>query len=261
MAIVHDSTESKRAEQVVMHSLDPWRALAASLQRALEEERTRVASEIHDELAQSLTAVGFDLDVLIHELPGNAEPHIQRIQSILKLLHGAIQSARRIATSLRPGILDDLGLIAAVEWATEEFEARTGTKCKVSLPDGDIALDPERVTALFRILQETLTNVAGHANATRVDVRLTQENENLILEVHDHGQGIGQEQLSEGRSLGILAMRARALLLGGELTISGAKGKGTTVSVRIPQPNRKHPESSKSLRSSSPTIMPSCAGD
>ena len=242
---VMDVTESKRAEKELLHSFDQLRALAARLQTAREEERTRIAREIHDELGQALTAIKIDLAALIRDLPGDSGPQRQRSRSILKLLDDAIQSVRRIATELRPGILDDLGLVAAVEWAAEEFQARTGTKCEVSLPGMDIALDPERATALFRILQETLTNIARHANATRVDVRLAQENGDLILEVHDNGQGIGEEQLSTGSSLGILGMRERALLLGGELTISGEPGKGTTVRVRIPRPNPKQPEPGK----------------
>jgi signal transduction histidine kinase len=147
-------------------------------------------------------------------------------------------SVRRIATELRPGILDDLGLMAAVEWAAQEFEARTGTKCHLDLPDGDIVIDPERTTAIFRIFQETLTNVTRHAEATRVDVRLGRENGNIVLEVRDNGRGIAEEQLSSSRSLGILGMRERALLLGGEFTIRGAPGKGTTVRVLIPETGR-----------------------
>jgi signal transduction histidine kinase len=236
---VMDVTASKRAEQELQHSFDQLRALAGRLQSVREEERTRVAREIHDELGQALTAIKIDLAALIRDLPGDSGAQRQRSQSILKLLDEAIQSVRKIATELRPGILDDLGLVAAVEWAAEEFQARTGTKCELSLPGMDIALDQERATALFRILQETLTNIARHAKATRVDVRLAQENGDLILEVHDNGQGIGEEQLSTGSSLGILGMRERALLLGGELTISGDPTSGTTVSVRIPRPNRK----------------------
>ena len=145
-----------------------------------------------------------------------------------------ILSVRRIATELRPGILDDLGLVAAVEWAAEEFEARTGTRCLLDLPDGDIVIDPERTTAIFRIFQETLTNVTRHAEATQVEVRLGREDGNIVLEVRDNGRGIDPEQLSTGGSLGILGMQERALLLGGELTISGAPGKGTIVKVVIP---------------------------
>jgi signal transduction histidine kinase len=152
----------------------------------------------------------------------------------LKLLDQTIQSVRRIGTELRPGILDDMGLVAALEWAAEDFQTRTGTRCQINLPDVDTALDPERATALFRIFQETLTNVARHADATQVDVRLGKENGNLILEVGDNGKGISDEELTAKTSLGILGMRERVLLLGGTLTISGTPGKGTTVRVLIP---------------------------
>ena len=153
----------------------------------------------------------------------------------MQLVDETIQSVRRIATELRPIILDELGLVAAVEWACEEFQARTGIKCRWDLPDDDVVIDSERATALFRIFQETLTNVARHANATEVSVRLAKENGNLFLEVHDNGKGVNEEQLSAGGSLGILGMRERALLLGGELTISSTAGKGTTVIARIPE--------------------------
>ena len=227
------------------HSLVQLRALAARLERVREDERIRVAREIHDELGQALTAIKLEFTALLRDLPADEGPLSQRSQSILKLLDEAIQSIRRIATELRPGILDDLGLAAAVEWVAEEFQARTGTKVQVSLPDADIAMDQERATALFRILQETLTNVARHANATQVDVRLANENGNLLLEVRDNGRGISEEQLSGGKSLGVLGMRERASLLGGEITISSLPGKGTTVSVRIPEARDTPPEPGK----------------
>ena len=125
--------------------------------------------------------------------------------------------------------------MAAIEWAAEEFEARTGKKCRLDLPDGNIVIDQERTTAIFRIFQETLTNVMRHSEATQVDVRLGTEEGNIVLEVRDNGRGIGEGQLLSGGSLGILGMQERALLLGGALTISGAPGKGTIVRLRIPQ--------------------------
>jgi signal transduction histidine kinase len=189
-----------------------------------------------DELGQALTAIKIDLSSLIRGLPTDKK---QQSESILKLIDATIQSVRRISTELRPGILDDLGLVAAVEWAAQEFEARTGTKCRLDLPQDDIAIDRELATALFRILQETLTNVARHANATQVNIRLAKEDAVLTLEVRDNGKGISEEELSAGRSLGILGMRERALLLEGELAISGASGKGTPVRVRIPEAHRK----------------------
>ncbi len=218
-------------------SLAQLRALAARLQIVREEERARTAREIHDELGQALTAIKLELTALLRNPPSNEGPVGHQSRSILKLVDQAIQSVQRIGTELRPGILDDLGLAAALEWAAEDFQTRTGTKCEISLPDGGILLDPERATALFRIFQETLTNVARHAEATEVQARLAKENGNLVLEIRDNGKGASEEQLSDKSSLGILGMRERVLLLGGTLTISSILGKGTTVRVLIPDPS------------------------
>jgi signal transduction histidine kinase len=227
--------ESRRAEEELQRSFRQLRELAARLQSVREEERAMVAREIHDELGQALTAIKIDLASLIGALRVDQQEELEKAESILRLIDQTILSVRRIATELRPGILDDLGLVAAVEWAAQEFKARTGTKCNLDLPDDDIVIDQERTTAIFRIFQETLTNVTRHAEATRVDVRLGRENGNIVLEVRDNGRGIAEERLSRSRSLGILGMRERALLLGGELTISGAPGKGTIVRVLIPE--------------------------
>jgi signal transduction histidine kinase len=224
----------EQAEADQRRSLEQLRALAARLQTVREEERTRVAREIHDALGQSLTAIKMELAILFRDQPVPLER-----ESVLKLIDGAIQSVRRISTELRPGILDDLGLVAAVEWTAEEFEARTGIECYVSLPEADLEMDGEHATALFRILQEALTNVARHAKATQVIVRLSEEEGDLSLEVRDNGRGIPEEQFASGRSLGILGMRERALLLGGGVTINSAPGTGTSVRVRIPEVHRK----------------------
>ena len=237
IAQIQDITERIRAKEELQHSFEQIRALAARLQMIREEERTRVAREIHDELGQALTSIKIDLSSLVRQLSIGKEQE-RRTESILKLVDEAIHSVRRISTELRPGILDDLGLVAAVEWAAEDFEARTGTKCRLDLPEENVLTDQECATALFRIFQETLTNVARHANATQVDVHLFQEEGYLNLEVHDNGKGISKRQLSTGGSLGILGMRERALLLGGEFTIGGAPGKGTTVRARIPEAHR-----------------------
>jgi PAS domain S-box-containing protein len=233
--------DRKRAEKILSRSFEQQRALTARLQSVREEERARMAREIHDELGQALTAIKIDLASLVSELPPKQTQALRR-KSIMTLIDETIQTVRRISTELRPGILDDLGLVAAVEWAAEEFQARTGTKCHISLPPADIALDPEHATALFRIFQETLTNVARHANATEVNVRLAYDKRDASLEVRDNGQGISEEQLTAANSLGLLGMLERALLLGGELTINGVPGQGTTVRVRIPQSHRARPE-------------------
>jgi PAS domain S-box-containing protein len=237
-----DVTERKRAEEELQRSRDQLRALAARLQKIREEEQTRLAREIHDEMGQALTAIKIELSSLSHDLPPDKK---QSAEYILQLVDETIQSVRRISSELRPVILDAVGLVGAVKWAAGEFEARTGIKCRLDLPPVDTHIDPERGTALFRIFQETLTNVARHANATEVEVRLAKADGNLTLEVHDNGRGICQEQLSEGGSLGILGMRERALLLGGELTIAGTRGEGTTVSVRIPESPPRPPKDDK----------------
>jgi PAS domain S-box-containing protein len=234
-----DIEDRKRAEEALQKSRDQLRALAARVQSVREEERTRVAREIHDELGQALTAIKIDLSSLSPNLPVDKR---QQSESILRLVDQTIESVRRISTELRPAILDAVGLVAAVEWASGEFAARTGTKCRLDLPQDDVVIDEERATALFRIFQETLTNMARHANATEVNVRLAEEHGNLTLEVHDNGKGVSVEQLSVSSSLGILGMRERALLLGGDFTIAGAVGAGTTVRVRIPATHRMPPK-------------------
>jgi PAS domain S-box-containing protein len=239
MAIaVRDITERKRAEEERQRLLEQLRALAARLQSIREEERKRVAREIYDQLGQALTAIKIDFSSLLQEWRENEKKPSTRSSSILNLLNESFQAVHRIATELRPGNLDDLGLVAAIEWAGEDFQARTGTKCRLDLPPEDIAIDPECATAIFRIFQETLTNVAQHARASEVRVRLAKEGGELTLEVHDNGKGIPEDKLSTGKSLGILGMRGRAILLGGELAISGLPGNGTTVRVRIPQAHR-----------------------
>jgi PAS domain S-box-containing protein len=237
-----DITERKRAEEERVRSLEQLRALAARLQSIREEERTRVSREIHDQLGQALTAIKLDLTSLARDFTAEQNQQWKRASSILGLVDQTIQSVRRISTALRPGMLDDLGLVATVEWAAGEFETRTGTKCLLDVPEEHITLDPETATAVFRIFQETLTNVARHANASEVKVRLAKQDGDLTLEVHDNGGGITEDEISSAGSLGILGMRERAFLLGGEVTVSGEPGKGTTVRVRIPAAYRAEQE-------------------
>ena len=222
-------------------SLEQMRALASRLETIREEERKRIAREIHDELGQALTAIKIELSSLLFEWPAEQKP-FKRAESITRLVDQTIESVRKISTAVRPGILDALGLVAAVEWAAEEFETRTGTRCRIDVPKDALKIDQERATAIFRILQEALTNVARHANATQVDIRLAREDGSLSLEVHDNGIGIAEEQLSARGSLGILGMRERTLVLGGEFLISGTPNQGTRVRVRIPLSGSGHGE-------------------
>lgn len=225
--------ELRRAEDQLSASLNHLRALTARLESIREEERKRVAREIHDDLGQSLTSIKIDLASLIRTFPVDRISEARKAESVLRLVDQTIQSVRRIATELRPGILDDLGLVAAVEWAAQEFAARSGTRLRLNLPQEDLAVNAESATAIFRIFQETLTNITRHAEATEVEVRLANDGDSIALEVHDNGRGLSEE-LAAGGSLGILGMRERALLLKGKLTIHSAPGQGTAVNIRIP---------------------------
>jgi signal transduction histidine kinase len=214
-------------------SLRELHALTGELQRVREEERTSVAREIHDELGQALTSINLDLMSLAHELPPH-RPEQDRIESIRRQVDATIHSVRRIATELRPALLDDLGLVAAVEWAARDFETRTHIACRLSLPAGDLTMTPDQATTVFRIFQEALTNIARHSGATEVDVHLAEDDQAVVLRVHDNGRGFDETQIAARGSLGIVGMRERAAAAGGELTVHGIPGEGTSVSLRVP---------------------------
>lgn len=215
------------------------RALAARLTQVREEERTQIAREIHDVLGQALTGLKMDLSwmskraaaVPDRDLAGGLE---DKIRSMSQVVDSTIGTVRKIATELRPSLLDDLGLEAAAEWQVHEFEKRSGTTCRFVSDFGETEMDANCATALFRILQETLTNVARHANASRVEVRLQARGNNALLQVRDNGRGITAREMSNTKSLGLLGIRERALLVGGKVDIKGIPKKGTTVSVEVP---------------------------
>ena len=230
--IASDLSAVKRVEQELRASSEQSRNLAASLLSVREEERTRIAREIHDDLGQSLTAVKIDVAWLAKRLPQPDVPMLERIRSILELADSIIQSVRRISTELRPGILD-LGLAAALEWQLQEFQARTGIQCKLRLLTQEV-FAPDISTALFRILQETLTNIARHAGATQVEVVLQKQWDRLALRIRDNGRGFDPASPSRSGSLGLLGMRERAAMLGGGVMIASAPGKGTTVTAWMP---------------------------
>ena len=242
VVVFDDITERKGQEEELRQSLGQLRSLAAHVQRVREEERGRLAREIHDELGQALTAIKLELSSLVQGLPAEKK---RRSKDILELVDRTIQSMRRICTELRPAVLDALGLVAALEWAAGEFAARTGARCRLDFPPDEIVIDQECTVALFRIFQETLTNVARHANATEVNVRLAKVDGKLALEVHDNGIGVSEERPAARGSLGIVGMRERALLVGGEFTITGGPGKGTTVRVGIPETPPAAPKDDK----------------
>jgi signal transduction histidine kinase len=216
------------------HATTQLHQLAASLQNVRDEERARVARELHDELGQALTAIKMDIGWAADRVPPGDKNLVDRFQSILALVDTTIRNMRKVATELRPSILD-LGLNAAIEWLLEEFQSRTGVEYSLDLPNPEVELDPQLSTAIFRIFQETLINVAHHSRATCIDVRLERSNGDLILEVQDNGKGTSQQPpRGRGGSLGILGMRARALALGGEVTVQSPASGGTVVRARIP---------------------------
>ncbi len=229
-----ERTDRKRAEERLRESHEQLRALSVYLQYVREEERTRIAREVHDELGQSLTRLKMDLAWLAGRLPRSQRTLLDRLTDMSNHVDATIQSVRRIATELRPGILDDLGLVAALEWQANEFQCRTGIECHVTSTLQDTLLDADLNTAFFRIFQETLTNIMRHANASRVEVRSTQHDDRVVLTVADNGRGITPDEIADRRSIGLLGMEERAALLGGDVEIKGEPGKGTTVTVKIP---------------------------
>jgi PAS domain S-box-containing protein len=226
--------ERQRAEQQLLESLAQLRALAARIQSVREEERASIAREIHDELGQSCTAIKIDLALIGRKATKKQVQLKAKVASAMELVDQMIAKLRRIASQLRPRTLDDLGLTAALESQAEVFQSRTGIRCHVDVPREPLVLDNERATAIFRIFQESLTNVARHAQATRVEARLESAGDHLLLEVKDNGIGFDADEAKQGKSLGIVGMRERALLLDGEITIRRRLVAGTTLTLRIP---------------------------
>ena len=229
-----DVTERKHAEQALEESREQLRRLADGLLMAREDERTAIAREIHDVLGQTLTALKMDTAWIGSHLIDRTAVRL-KLDEMADLIDDSVLTVRRIATDLRPGVLDDLGLLAAVEWQTQEFSRRTGIECVLSPGIDDSGLDPLVATAMFRIVQESLTNVARHSRSSRVNVTFEQAGEHLVLEVRDNGVGIAPADAASARSIGLAGMRERAQLVGGRFSISGAAGYGTTVRVEIPQ--------------------------
>ena len=236
--------ERERAEEKLKASLDQLRALAARLQSVREEERTSISREIHDELGQACTAIKMDISLIGRKLTKNQPQLRAKVDSAIQLVDSTIAALRRIATQLRPRTLDDLGLAAALESQAQDFESRTAIRCSLTLPQAPLTLDADRSTAIFRIFQESLTNVARHAHATRVEARLQVQNDRLIFLVFDNGRGFDVEEAKARKSLGLVGMQERALMLNGDLKIEGVAGAGTTMTLTIPLPRRTKREES-----------------
>jgi PAS domain S-box-containing protein len=236
-ALLNDITERKRAERELEGSREELRALAARLERLREEERTRISREIHDQLGQLLAVLHMNQSVLIRSVregAADAKRIVAELESMQEIAAGVLTCVHRIATELRPEALDGLGLIAAIEWQAADFTRRTAIRCHVDLPFAPVQPDPERSTALFRIMQEALTNVARHAGATEVRIELRQDGSFLELSVVDNGRGFAKLAAPAAASLGLIGMRERAAALQGSTTVASTPGGGTRVTARVP---------------------------
>ncbi|MCH8011565.1 MAG: PAS domain S-box protein [Candidatus Marinimicrobia bacterium] len=234
MELKGEITLRKHAEEQLKKSHDQLRRHSARLQTVKEEERENLARELHDEMGHSLTALKIDLVSLLNDPLIKSKPQADDLQSMISLTDDSLQTVKRIATELRPGVLDQLGIGAAIEWQLKEFQSRTQIKCEVRLPEERLGLGKDKDIILFRILQEALTNVARHAQATNIVITLQKDKQSISMTVQDDGRGIEESEVVGMRSLGLLGMRERSHLVGGKLTITGEQGKGTTISVSVP---------------------------
>jgi PAS domain S-box-containing protein len=232
--ILRDVTERVRAEEALRRSREELREMSQASNSVREHEKTRIARELHDELGQSLTALKLDVGWLRERLKGEA-PEVQgKLQSMQSQLDHTVAATRRISTDLRPLMLDDLGFVPAAEWLVRNFTQRSGIACALQVLPPELALQDPEATALYRILQESLTNVARHANATRVEARVEQIGSEIMLRVSDNGRGFSAAESRKQGSYGLLGLRERVYLVGGRLDIDSSPGAGTRITVHIP---------------------------
>jgi PAS domain S-box-containing protein len=233
--ILRDVTERVRAEQALRQSKEELQLLASAAHQTREHEQSRIARELHDELGQSLTALKMLAVQLRETAQAGAIPALEKLDRMEAVLDRTVAATRRIAADLRPLMLDDLGLVPAIEWLAEEFSQRHGVACVLTTNGPELELAGPQATAAFRIVQEALTNVARHAQARKVDIDLTHEDSSVTIRVRDDGRGFVVEAPSrEPGSRGLLGMRERAYLLGGSIAIESAPGRGTAIEVRLP---------------------------
>ena len=229
-----DISESKQAKNELEQSRERLRNLSAHLESIREKERTRIARELHDELGQLLTALHMEIVLLNKKIPSDHHYLLEKTDAMGGLIDMTMKTLKRIYMDLRPGMLDHLGLATAIEWQAGEFEKRTAIKCKVIFEPEDFEIDQDLSTAIFRIFQETLTNISRHSEATKATISLKIKNGKVELIVKDNGKGITEEQLSKPNSFGLMGISERAFHWGGKVKINGKNGIGTTVKVNLP---------------------------
>ncbi len=232
--ILRDVTARVRAEEALRRSKEELQELGVVAHQAREQEKSRIARELHDELAQGLTALQMDVAWCKEKLPAGQDGLATKLQRMETLLDTTVTATRRIAADLRPLMLDDLGLLPAVEWLVENFIQRTGVPCELAVSISDLHLHKAESTAIFRIVQESLANIAKHAKASRAEVAIEQSGGEVMINVRDDGLGFLPENSRKPNSFGLVGLRERAYLLGGEAAINSGPGKGTNVEVRLP---------------------------
>jgi PAS domain S-box-containing protein len=240
VSITTDVTERKRTEIELRDTSARLRALSARLLSVLEDERTRISRELHDDLGQLLTAIKIDVSRLLLDIANGTAPTPNLQERILPLIDSTLKTVGRIVVELRPSRIGEVGLVTAIDRKLADFQKRTDIECELSFRPEQIRVPDAVGTAAFRILEEALTNVARHSGATRVEVRIRHDRPSeLLFEIRDNGRGILDAELSSEMSYGLMGMRERAYVLGGSVTISGIEGKGTIVTARIPVEDRK----------------------
>jgi len=242
IGIVQKIHERKKAEEEIKRSHEELRQLSSYLETIREEERTNIAREIHDELGQQLTGLKMDASWLNKKIPSDNKVLLDKVSGMITLIDETVKTVRRISTELRPGILDDLGLIDALQWQSNEFEKRTGIACMFQTSFTESPFGKKLSTGIFRVFQETLTNVARHAHASEIKTFLERENEDIILKVHDNGTGFEEAEIKNKKTLGLIGMKERAKMFGGNLTVLSAVGKGTVITLQVPMRMAASPE-------------------
>jgi len=237
VSVLTDITDRRQAEKELHRSRELLRMLSHHLQTIREKESKRIAREIHDELGQQLTALKMDLSWISSRIDPDeegAEQFLKKIAAMSGLVDKTIQTVQKISAELRPGLLDDLGLVPAIEWLAQEFESQTNMACKLQLHCEMMNVIPDCSTAIFRISQEALTNVYRHAKATRVNISLKEQDGALVLKIQDNGKGIKADEVFGSSSLGLMGMRERVRPFGGEVKITGNPKGGTILTVTLP---------------------------
>ncbi|MBN8672740.1 MAG: PAS domain S-box protein [Chitinophagales bacterium] len=232
LAFIRDITERKKVQQELLKSREELRQLSNHLENIREEERMHIAREIHDELGQHLTVIKMDISRLGKKIAGN-EVLEKEVQEILEMINTIVATVRKISSELRPSMLDDLGLVAALEWYSRDFIKRTGIKTSFNSSVGEMELPDKTKTGFFRIFQESLTNVARHSEATEVNTSLYRKDNKLFMVIHDNGKGFDALETIGKRTLGLLGMKERALMMGGRFVVSSSPGNGTEIEVAV----------------------------